>query len=66
MAPLVKVARTLDAFEEPTRPDPFARLVPRSVEIVCEEARDAVREAGSRYDRADALLDDIDRMLRDG
>lgn len=57
-------ALSIDSWEEPTKPDPFARLMPFAVEVVAARARSACQEARAHYSRAEALFDEVDEMLK--
>lgn len=57
-------ALSIDSWEEPTKPDPFARLMPQTVAQVTTATRNAIREAGSHWARSEVLLDEIEDMLR--
>lgn len=57
-------AQSLDQWEEPTKPDPFARLMPQTVVQVTTATRNAIQEAGSHWARSEVLLDEIEEMLK--
>lgn len=57
-------ALSIDSWEEPTKNDPSVRMFPYSVEQVTTATRNAIREAGSHWARSEALLDEIEDMLR--
>lgn len=57
-------ARPLDSWDEPTKRDAFARLMPRTVDQVTAVTRDAINEAGSHWARAEALFAEVEDMLK--
>lgn len=57
-------ALPLDEWEESTQPDAFARLIPYSVAQINARVRAACLEAGSRWARSEALLDEVEEMLK--